>query len=62
MVTCSVRPVISKDDGEYKLGLWVRDASAYRDVDLYDGETGWYGALGHGSPIRIPVYDAGWHR
>jgi stage IV sporulation protein B len=61
LVTCSVRPVISKDDGEYKLGLWVRDASAgIGTLTFYDGETGWYGALGHGisdtdTGVMMPV-------
>lgn len=49
LVTCKVCPVLSKDDNEYRLGLWVRDASAgIGTLTFYDNSTNWYGALGHG--------------
>ncbi len=49
LVTCSVSPVLSKDDNEYHLGLWVRDTSAgIGTMTFYDRNTNWYGALGHG--------------
>lgn len=46
--TVSFCPVISKTDGCYKAGLWVRDSSAgIGTVTFYDKSTGVFGGLGH---------------
>ncbi|HBN85868.1 MAG TPA: SpoIVB peptidase, partial [Clostridiales bacterium] len=43
LVTSKVTPVLSKEDQEYKLGLWVRDASAgIGTLTFYDSQTNWY--------------------
>ncbi len=45
----SVLPVISSDDNEYHIGLWVRDSTAgIGTLTFYDMDTGRFGALGHG--------------
>lgn len=45
----SVLPVISSDDNEYHIGLWVRDSTAgIGTLTFYDKDTGRFGALGHG--------------
>ena len=42
-------PVISSDDNEYHIGLWVRDSTAgIGTLTFYDKDTGRFGALGHG--------------
>lgn len=44
-----VSPVISSEDNEYHIGLWVRDSTAgIGTLTYYDMETGKFGALGHG--------------
>lgn len=44
-----VLPVISSDDNEYHIGLWVRDSTAgIGTLTFYDMDTGRFGALGHG--------------
>lgn len=44
-----VSPVISSDDNEYHIGLWVRDSTAgIGTLTFYDIDTGRFGALGHG--------------
>lgn len=45
---CSVVPVKSVGDGEYRCGIWVRDSSAgIGTVTFYDPATGMFGGLGH---------------
>ncbi|MBQ9267550.1 MAG: SpoIVB peptidase [Clostridia bacterium] len=47
--TDTVRPVKSLDDGNYKLGLWVRDGTTgIGTLTFYAPELKSYGALGHG--------------
>lgn len=44
----SIKPA-KAEDGEYKLGLWVRDAAAgVGTVTFYEPSTGKFAALGHG--------------
>lgn len=41
-------PVKSKDDGLYKIGVWVRDKTAgLGTLTFYNPSTGYFGALGH---------------
>lgn len=41
-------PVISTEDGTYKIGLWTRDSCAgIGTMTFYDPETGVFGGLGH---------------
>ncbi len=48
-VQATVSPVISSDDNEYHIGLWVRDSTAgIGTLTFYDMDTGRFGALGHG--------------
>lgn len=43
-----ILPVKSKDDGLYKIGVWVRDKTAgLGTLTYYDPSTDFYGALGH---------------
>lgn len=45
----SIRPVLSSDDGNYKLGVWVNDAaSGIGTMTYYDPKTREFGGLGHG--------------
>ena len=45
----SVTPVKSKEDGNWKLGIWVKEKTAgLGTVTYYDPSTGIIGALGHG--------------
>lgn len=45
----TITPVKSGDDGEYRLGIWVRDSSAgIGTLTFIDPESKFYGALGHG--------------
>lgn len=45
----SIRPVLSSDDGNYKLGVWVKDAaSGIGTMTYYDPKTREFGGLGHG--------------
>lgn len=44
----TVKPIISKNDDKYKLGLWVRDSVAgVGTLTFYHAESGKFGALGH---------------
>ncbi|WP_461613354.1 SpoIVB peptidase [Clostridium sp. Marseille-QA1073] len=44
----TVKPVLSANDGKYKIGLWVRDSTAgVGTLTFYDNNTGKFGALGH---------------
>ena len=58
--TCELTPALSKE-GEYRLGLWLRDKVAgIGTVTYYDPKSGEYGALGHGindpeSGTLIPI-------
>lgn len=46
--TCEITPVKDKD-GQYKIGLWVRDSAAgVGTVTFYNEETQSFAALGHG--------------
>ena len=60
--TVTVQPA-QTCDGEYRLGLWLRDrVSGIGTVTYYDPKSGEYGALGHGINDRntgcpIPVED-----
>lgn len=43
-----VDPVLCRDSGEYRLGLWVRDSTAgVGTLSFYDNSTGDFMALGH---------------
>lgn len=45
----TITPVKSEEDGEYRLGIWVRDSSAGIGTLTYiDPRSNIYGALGHG--------------
>lgn len=47
-ITTSIQPV-KADDNEYKLGLWVRDATAgVGTMTFYEPSSGMFAALGHG--------------
>ena len=47
-LVCSINPVQSSD-GQYKLGLWVRDSAAgIGTMTFYQPSTGKFAALGHG--------------
>ena len=44
----TIKPVVSKLDGKYKIGLWVRDSTAgIGTMTFYERETGMFGGLGH---------------
>lgn len=44
-----VQPVLAQADGQYKVGLWVRDSTAgIGTLTYYDPETGCFAGLGHG--------------
>ena len=44
-----ITPQISKEDGKYKIGAWVKDAtSGIGTLTFYDPETKYFAALGHG--------------
>lgn len=48
-MSISVKPVLSKSDGLYKLGIWVKDKTAgIGTLTYYDPANGTFGALGHG--------------
>lgn len=48
-LSLSVSPVLSSEDGAYRIGLWVRDSTAGLGTVTYiDPETGAFGGLGHG--------------
>lgn len=45
----SITPVYSKDEGVYKIGVWVRDSTqGIGTITYYNPQTKTYGALGHG--------------
>ena len=47
--TVYVTPVNTNNNGDYKIGVWVRDSSAgIGTVTFYDPESGSFAALGHG--------------
>jgi stage IV sporulation protein B len=44
----TVKPVKSKDDGQYKIGIWIRDSTAgVGTLTFYNPYNNIYGALGH---------------
>lgn len=46
---CKVKAKLSKADGHYRLGVWLKDAaSGIGTITYFDPETGEIGALGHG--------------
>ena len=48
LVDIDIHPVKSADDGEYRLGLWVRDKTAgVGTLTFYDPNSMKFGALGH---------------
>ncbi|SHE53135.1 stage IV sporulation protein B [Caldanaerobius fijiensis DSM 17918] len=48
IIDLKVNPIKSKDDGEYKLGLWVRDhTSGIGTLTFVDPSNNKFGALGH---------------
>ncbi len=48
-ITTMVNPVVSSEDGNYKIGLWVRDSSAgLGTMTFIDPTTGVFAGLGHG--------------
>ena len=48
-VKTSVLPKISADDGQIKIGAWVKDAaSGIGTITFYNPETNFFAALGHG--------------
>ena len=48
-MTVTVKPVLSKKDGLYKLGIWVKDKTAgIGTLTYYDPANNTFGALGHG--------------
>ena len=48
-ITVTVKPVLSKKDGLYKLGIWVKDKTAgIGTLTYYDPANNTFGALGHG--------------
>ena len=48
LLTLHVRAIKDTLDGEYHLGVWVRDSTAgVGTLSFYDPESGTYGALGH---------------
>jgi len=57
-------PVLSSDDGVYRLGIWVRDSTAgIGTVTFIDKKTGVFGGLGHGindrdSGVLLPLGSA----
>lgn len=47
--TATLLPVKTQEDGQFKLGLWVRDKTAgVGTLTFYHEDTGKFGALGHG--------------
>lgn len=47
-ISLTATPVLSEDDGEYKLGLWTRDSCAgIGTMTFYDPENNIFGGLGH---------------
>lgn len=47
-ITVKLTPVLEKNDGSYKIGVWVRDSMAGVGTITYiDPETNVYGGLGH---------------
>ena len=44
-----IYPIMSNEDDEYKIGIWVRDSTqGIGTITYYNPSTGYYGALGHG--------------
>jgi stage IV sporulation protein B len=49
MFSTTLRPVKASQDGQYRIGVLVRDGMAgIGTITFYDPETGLFGALGHG--------------
>lgn len=47
--TTTLTPILDKEDGKYKTGMWVKDsATGIGTVSFINPETGEFGALGHG--------------
>ena len=49
IISVNINPVVSKTDGLYKLGIWVKDKTAgIGTLTYYDPSNSTFGALGHG--------------
>ena len=47
-LTVQMRPVLDPSDGQYRMGMWVRDSTAgVGTLSFYDPVSHWYAALGH---------------
>lgn len=47
-ITAKIQPVLDCRDGEYRLGIWVRDSTmGIGTLSFCDSTLGWYGGLGH---------------
>ena len=48
-INAVIKPLISKEDGKYKIGAWVKDAtSGIGTLTFYEPDTKIFAALGHG--------------
>ncbi len=62
-IDITAKPVLSDDDGEYKLGLWTRDSCAgIGTMTFYDPENNIFGGLGHSvsdisTGMTLPLLD-----
>ncbi len=62
-LTVTAIPVLSQEDGEYKLGLWTRDSCAgIGTMTFYDPENKIFGGLGHSvsdisTGMTLPLLD-----
>jgi len=49
LINVGIDPVISKDEGVYKLGIWIKDKTAgIGTLTYYDPSNSTFGAIGHG--------------
>lgn len=47
-IKTTIQPVVDSRDGEYRLGIWVRDSTmGIGTLSFCDSSLGWYGGLGH---------------
>lgn len=59
----TLQPVLSKTDGKYKIGLWVRDSTAgIGTMTFFDRENGMFAGLGHAvcdvdTGFEMPISD-----
>lgn len=63
LMSITATPVLSDEDGEYKLGLWTRDSCAgIGTMTFYDPENNIFGGLGHSvsdvsTGMTLPLLD-----